>query len=209
MKTIQSCFVGAVMIAACALTVSTPAFGDTYQVFPLWIDAGISFYSMDDSGNVALIRPGGFPGVDAYYTFHYGVPTALFTPIVPTFMDDQGTSCTPAVPSGGYVLGGVCNNGRDVFTGALSGGQVFPGLYSGSFPDIDTIVASRFGGDGGLYMNSNGDIVIDDIYTENWYFFLDTSTSVPEPGSIILVGTGALTMLGAIRRRVRQEFGED
>ncbi|HEX7158258.1 MAG TPA: PEP-CTERM sorting domain-containing protein [Edaphobacter sp.] len=205
--TLKSWFLAIFLVAALFSTTAKLASADTYKMFALANDAGTSFYSMDDSGNVALATgfcPPGPPNVPCYDTYHYGVPTALGTFVVPTFTDDQGTPCTPAVPPGGHVLGGVCNNGREVFTGTLSGSQVFPGLYSGSFPDINTIVPSHFGGDG-LYMNSNGDIVVDDIFSENWYFFQDTS--VPEPGSILLFGTGALAAIGAIRRSSRAVTG--
>jgi PEP-CTERM motif len=197
------------LVVALLFTTIRPALADTYQIFTLWSDQGVDFYSMDDSGNVALVNPIGTLATEplpAYYTFHDGVATAINTATVPTFVDDQGTPCTPAVPSGGSVVRGVCNNGRDAFTGFLQPNsiQTYPGLYTGSDPSITTVKPPEFG-DGMIFMDSNGDIVVDDTFTEEWYYFEDTSvgtSATPEPGSFALFGTGALGLLIAIRRRL-------
>lgn len=197
------CLLATIFSAAFVFPTTKPAMADTYQAFALSSDQGILFYSMDNSGNVALLD---LEGVIAptYPTFHYGVPIAITT-VAPTFIDDRGTPCVPAVPPGGSVLGGVCNNGRDAFTGSIvpPAVQTGPGLYAGSFPSITTIKPPSFG-EGLIFMNSVGDIVIDDHYSDTWYFFLDTTADVPEPGSFLLFGTGALSLLAAIRRRFQE-----
>jgi PEP-CTERM motif len=198
MKIIRSWFVAIAIIAACFFTVTKSALADSYEIFPLWID-NVGFISMDDSGDVALGSECGLSGYACYYTFSDGVSTAIATPTAPTFVDDQGTPCTPAVPPGGSVFRGVCNNGRDAFTGTLSSSQIETAVYVGSYPNISTLTRPSTG-DGPIYMNSVGDIVFDDTFYDEWYFALDTST-LPEPSSIILLGTGVLGALGALRRR--------
>lgn len=202
MKTVQSWFVMVVIVAACVFSTSKRAFADTYQEFILWSD-NVSFYGMDNSGNVAL-NASAFCSTTCYDTFHDGVVTGLLVASPGLVVNDSGTLCTPAVPPGGSVIAGVCNNGKDSFTGFLEpiSMQPRPGLYAGSFPDIATVHSPEFGGGGGgIFLNSLGDIVVDDVFTDDWYFFQNTST-VPEPSSIVLIATGALGLLEGMRRRI-------
>ena len=210
MKNFKPLFAASVVIAACFFTASKPALADSYQFFLLWSD-NTFFYGMDDSVNVALYEPFGGPACNyskCYLTFLNGVPTSLFTPTTPSLVDDQGTQCTPAVPPGGVVFHGVCNNGRDAFTGFLDPvlGLTYASVYVGSYPNITALLQPHTGY-GPIFMNSYGDIVFDEESSGFWYLALDTTTHVPEPGSILLLGTGALGILGTIRRRMCQGCG--
>jgi hypothetical protein len=182
--------------------VPTRSFADTYQIVTLNSDGGYFFDGMNDSGLVVLNNPttsfcGGLSG--CFYTFLNGVSTGSPSAIAPTFTADNGSPCTPSVPAGGSVEHGVCNNGRDAFTGFLSSGQIFPGVYAS--PGLTTVLS--FGGEGPVYMNALGDIVFDNHFTDDWMEAIDL-TPTPEPGSLILLATGLLVLTFALRLRVPQ-----
>lgn len=190
----------ALFILACFFAASKHALADTYQIINLGTDQAVFFYGMDDTGTVVLnftnsVQCGG--STNCYYTFIDGAVSS-YSSTAPSLAFDNGTPCSPAVPPGGSVIRGVCNGDLDAFTGRVGSGQGTPGVYAGSYPDITDLAN---GGGGAIYLNSIGDIVWDDTYSEYWYLAIDTS-SVPEPGSFLLLGTGALAAFGAIRRRL-------
>ena len=200
MRLSRSCSLLAVLCLV-AFQFSSPrhSYADTYSVVFLDSDQGRFFTGMDDSGHVVLNNNSVFCGgqaITCYETFLDGVTVGGYTATQPVYTWDNGTPCTPSVPAGGSVLHGVCNNGRDAFTGFLSSSQVFPGVYTG--PSFQTLLAGTplaysFGGGGLLYMNGLGDVVFDDQYQENWYEAIDVSsrvTAAPEPTSLLLLATG-------------------
>lgn len=163
----------------------------------LFSDQDRFFYGMDDAGHV-VIRDGNCGIFDCYRTYLNGVSTGAPSTAAPVFSWDNGTACTPAVPAGGFVIHGVCNNGRYAFTGFLASGQHFPGVYSGSVADLSFVWSQ---GEGLIYMNGMGDIVFDDHFSDTWYVALRDPSAVPEPSTMLLLGTGIIACVGAVRRR--------
>lgn len=184
-----------------SLLIVSPALADTYQVFTLDSDEARFVYGMDASGDVVLtvdaVSGQCVTVVNCYETFIGGVLASRTNAPPPGFLIDDGTPCSPTAPPGLTVLHAVCNNGREVFS-ARAPGQVFPDLYTG--PNI----VDLFPGEGAgnfLYLNSEGDILWNDPHTEFWFEAFDLTSQVPEPGSIFLLGTGALAAAGSFLRR--------
>jgi len=204
----KSCLLAILLVAGLLFTTTKSASADTYQIFLLTSEGDAQFYGMDDFGNVAFSLIGYDPFAPlfcqmntCYETFHDGTRTGFEVQTSGLEVNDSGTPCTPLAPPGGHVFRGVCNNGRDAFTGMLTPTQHTDDVYVGSYPDI-TQVAD--GGEGLIFMNARGDIVYDDAFSEYWYFLLDETTStIPEPGSILLLATGAAAAILAMRRRSR------
>lgn len=182
-------------IAVLLFTTSLSSFADTYELFALHSDQDYFFYGMDDSGTVVITTAPGCETNNCFFTYSNGVLTDT-TATAPSIVDDQGTPCTPSLPLGGTVLHGVCNNGREAFTGSFSQSQIRAGVYTG--PSLDDVVYPN--GAGLVFMNSVGDIVFDDDFQDTWFEAIDMTTT-PEPGTLILLGTGMIGLAGIARRK--------
>jgi len=187
------------LLAALVLTCaqfSSPSrsYADTYQIVFLDSDQNRFFTGMDDLGHVVLNDPGVFCGPQAstcYETFDNGIRVGGFSSTAPNYTWDNGTPCIPSVSSGVSVYHGVCNNGRDAFTGVLSPGQLFGSVYAGSNPPLFLALTAGDSHYGPVYMNALGDIVFDDVFQENWYEAINLDTlPAPEPSSLLLIATG-------------------
>jgi hypothetical protein len=198
-------------LAALSLVVTlfaSTAHADTYEVFSLGID-DMQFYGMS-STDLVVLTTGTDPacGFGTCYTTYINGIDISTSSTAPTFTADNGTACTPSLPSGWYVFSSVCNNGRIAWTGAFDAFPPFQ-VYTGPTADpFSTVITGTFfsgnDGDGAVYMNSQGDIVFDDTFYDEWYEAVDLSTApTPEPNTLLLLATGilALAAVTTLRRR--------
>ena len=147
-----------------------------------------------------------FPGLcgssdTCYYAYSNGTLISTSS-VAPTFTLDDGTPCTPTVPSGTQLVNGICNNGLDSYSAKFDS-LPYANVYWGTaFQDIWGSGVGPFPASPRLFaLNSVGDIVFDDDANDNWYEAIDlTTSSVPEPSGILLLATGILALTITLRR---------
>jgi hypothetical protein len=169
---------------------------DTYKIVDLGPD-NLQFYGMDDSGHVVFLSANcGNPAQECYVDFLNGTVVGETT-VAPTFAWDYTASFCGVPPCT------ISNNGRTAVIAAEpfdeddlfveSGGNPPQFLATGGFTSTEFAI------------NGLGDIVFDEGNLEDeWDEAIDLSTApVPEPTSILLLGTGAIALSGMVPRRKR------
>ena len=197
-------------VAAILLTTIIPAHpakADSYQITIVDETQDEYFVGIDDMGDFVVnesintFKCGDSPLIDQCFEVFLTGQSPFFTTTAPVLDYDNGTKCSIALDASfgppPLPAPGICNNGHEIF-------GIFPGVYVG--PDKSDVI---FGGsiDGGD-INANGDAVFNDGFVDELIFARDLTTATPEPGSLLLFGTGCLTLIGTVRARTSRRYPE-
>jgi len=191
-------------LASVFFAAPTRSLADQFEVFNLTTD-DITFLGLSSNGTAYFdsILPGcGGPSDTCYYAYSNGTLISTSS-VAPTFTLDDGTPCTPTVPSGTQLVNGICNNGLDAYSAKFDS-LPYANVYWGTaLQDIWAGGGGPFAASPRLFaLNSVGDIVFDDEANENWYEAIDlTTSSVPEPASTLLLATGLFALLATTHYR--------
>jgi hypothetical protein len=186
-------FAAILPLAASPFLVPAQVHADTYQIFDLGRTNARDLIGIDNLGQVVILNV--FTG--DYLTYSNGVLVNT-TSTLPSLTYDNGTPCSAppgfSVPTIG--ADSICNNGFVAF-GSLSNPNGDPsGLYTGPVSSLTLIDGV---GEATLKLNSFGDLAWTNGLIEEHFEAIDLTT--PEPGSLLLVGTGFVSLLGVLRRQ--------
>jgi hypothetical protein len=127
---------------------------------------------------------GGVPGFT--FTFDAGVLGALPDAVGVAWTDGAGTITFEAFDQSGISLGSLIGNHAD-------------GSFSGTIDDDRFYGATNSGGISKITIsNSSGGIEVDDLQ----YGRRGVVSEVPEPASLLLLGSGLVLLAGVVRRRL-------
>jgi len=170
-----------------------PAKADTYAI-------GAVVDNTQDENFLGIDDNGDFIVNDSNNSFQCG--ELLGSPCFEVFLLDQSPYFSSVAPTLDFnnetpCSSGVCsNNGHELFWAWPT--QTVRGIFDG--PNLSNLILLNATIDGG-FMNPNGDAVFIDGEGNDLIFAYDLSTApAPEPGSLLLFGTGCLAVLGAARR---------
>jgi len=216
-----------IIIALLLLTsAAIPAVADSYSMTTVGLPQGSSFYGMDNAGDYVLnitshssSTCGGVAvslGSSCFETVYAGQSTPVFSTTPASLAFDDGSSFSISAPTGFQISSAICNNGHLLFSGEYDlDGTFLTGTWSGFDPITDYLGDMYMGGG---FINGNGDAVFtdsigntliyaDDLTPPSSHQFESNRVSatdpVPEPGTLLLVGTGALSLLTTVRRKLR------
>lgn len=171
------------------------AHADTYRIYDLGDGNFYTPIGIDHSGRVVIENDDD----STYSIFVDGMGVSESSTPPPLFAYDNGTPCSPVLPSGMSQVGrATCNSGYEVLGAEYLGAA--RGIYTGPAP-TDFLQAGTVDI---LVLNSSGDFAWTDGRDEENFEAIDLTTDqVPEPSSIFLLSTGLFAISG-LRRRLFQ-----
>lgn len=188
---------------------SVKAHADIYSIENVTVPFATNFAGGDDFGDYSLfvVSPVCGLGNPCYYTSVGGATSiSADPPVFPSDPNPRSGTDTCAVTEAGFSVSDLgCNNGHVLFFGTYTepDGSEERGLWSGSDPNpLDNLLP---GGAviGALNVTASGTAYFVDTLNDQFYVAVDDGPSpVPEPNSLILMGTGALAVFGTIRRKM-------
>jgi hypothetical protein len=185
-------FAAILPLAATPFLVPARVHADTYKIIDLGSDNNRTIDGIDNLGQVVI-----FDGFTLnYLTYSNGVLVNT-TSTLPSLTYDDGTLCS--VPSGFAVDSvSVCNNGRTGFGSRANPNADPDGVYTGPISSLTLV--EPFGTNVAAFLNSSGDFAWSDPFIEENFEAIDLTT--PEPNSLLLVGTGFISMFCLLRRKL-------
>jgi hypothetical protein len=199
MKLLAQWLSGAVVVAIMFISAPRPAFADTYTIYDLGDANARGIFGMDTTGDVVIFQDScGAFGPSCYLTYTNGLVTSDSS-TAPDLVYDNGTPCA-STPAGFNASKKTCNHGL-IGLGSLFNPNGDPnGVYTGSGDDLQLL---HSGSADQVFLNSSGDFAWTDGRDEEIFEAIDTSKSMvtPEPGTLLLVGTGLLWFTAAVRRK--------
>jgi hypothetical protein len=200
----------AIAIAALPSTLPTPALADTFQILNLGIANAHTIFGIDTAGTVVIQSATG-PGQALLYQTYLDGALINSSTSIPALNYDNGTPCTPTV-SPGVTYTGLgqtrCNNGHEVYFGTFptpaGPNPETSGIFTG--PNLTDLLTNPSVSGSTLdqvVLNSSGDFAWVDARDETIFEAEDQTTrSLPEPGTLLLLATGSLTLILTIPRRL-------